>query len=135
MRLLSARHFSYEKNQPQPLPLSTLEEGTPSVKQKGEKNEDKHRHPRRIPQMDRRRNQDRKIRQPQPRNTTSNQAAKRGETTMSQPKEIQETTEITKPYIINDELIRAGRSVWYDRSVGIAEAAGSNPAPSTTRSS
>ncbi len=28
---------------------------------------------------------------------------------------------------------RAGRSVWYDRSVGIAEAAGSNPAPSTTR--
>ena len=25
----------------------------------------------------------------------------------------------------------AGRSVWYDRSVGIAEAAGSNPAPST----
>ena len=27
--------------------------------------------------------------------------------------------------------LRAGRSVWYDRSVGIAEAAGSNPAPST----
>ena len=26
----------------------------------------------------------------------------------------------------------AGRSVWYDRSVGIAEAAGSNPAPSTS---
>jgi hypothetical protein len=30
---------------------------------------------------------------------------------------------------------RAGRSVWYDRSVGIAEAAGSNPAPSTVRHS
>jgi len=29
-------------------------------------------------------------------------------------------------------LCWAGRSVWYDRSVGIAEAAGSNPAPSTT---
>jgi len=28
---------------------------------------------------------------------------------------------------------RAGRSVWYDRSVGIAEDAGSNPAPSTVR--
>ncbi len=27
--------------------------------------------------------------------------------------------------------LRAGRSAWYDRSVGIAEAAGSNPAPST----
>ena len=27
--------------------------------------------------------------------------------------------------------MRAGRSVWYDRSVGIAEDAGSNPAPST----
>jgi hypothetical protein len=31
--------------------------------------------------------------------------------------------------------LRAGRSVWYDRSVGIAEAAGSNPAPSTLRDS
>ena len=31
--------------------------------------------------------------------------------------------------------LRAGRSVWYDRSVGIAEAAGSNPAPSTMRDS
>jgi hypothetical protein len=28
----------------------------------------------------------------------------------------------------------AGRSAWNDRSVGIAEAAGSNPAPSTTMS-
>ena len=30
-------------------------------------------------------------------------------------------------------IIRAGRSAWYDRIVGIDEAAGSNPAPSTTR--
>jgi hypothetical protein len=27
---------------------------------------------------------------------------------------------------------RAGRSVWHDRHVGIVEAAGSNPAPSTS---
>src|SRR3989304_3647193 len=40
--------------------------------------------------------------------------------------------------MLNSFLLRyaynwAGRSVWYDRSVGIAEAAGSNPAPSTNR--
>jgi hypothetical protein len=29
-------------------------------------------------------------------------------------------------------VLRAGRSVWYDRHVGIVEAAGSNPAQSTT---
>ncbi len=28
--------------------------------------------------------------------------------------------------------VRAGRSAWYDRHVGIVEVAGSNPAPSTT---
>jgi hypothetical protein len=28
-------------------------------------------------------------------------------------------------------VLRAGRSVWYDRHVGIVEAAGSNPAQST----
>jgi hypothetical protein len=30
---------------------------------------------------------------------------------------------------------RAGRSAWYDRHVGIVEAAGPNPAPSTTLAS
>ena len=31
-------------------------------------------------------------------------------------------------------VLRAGRSVWYDRHVGIVEAAGSNPAQSTSTS-
>ena len=42
------------------------------------------------------------------------------------------------PITLNSVLVRfrvswAGRSAWNDRSVGIAEAAGSNPVPSTTR--
>jgi hypothetical protein len=60
--------------------------------------------------MDRHRNPNRKIRQPQPRNTTSNQTTKRGgENQMSQPQETQQTPNITKAYPNEIELIKTGR--------------------------
>jgi hypothetical protein len=58
-------------------------------------------------------------------NTRTNKKTKTGEKEIMSQKQ-EETQKLVYP-------TKAGRSVWYDRHVGIVEVAGSNPASSTTQ--